>query len=107
MIETMNVIFNKTTEKREENLTIVGRRFETVEQLSDSDEMFWNDLYLRQSYENGMFYIQDTNGDKWYCIENRFAYCTDLQLLLDRNENIKFYLITDEEILDEIENEFD
>lgn len=87
-------------------IEIKGKEFKTVDELVDSDELFWNDLLLTQSYENGMFYILDSNQGKWYAIENRFTYCTDLQLLLDRNENIKFYLITDEEILSDLEKEF-
>lgn len=87
-------------------IEIKGKEFKTVDELVDSDELFWNDLLLTQSNENGMFYILDSNQGKWYEIENRFTYCTDLQLLLDRNENIKFYLITDEEILSDLEKEF-
>lgn len=91
---------------KEESYTIYSKEFKDIEELCDSEEIFWNDIYLRQSYFNGLWYLQDASDGTWYALERRYDYA-DMAYLVREGYTMKFYLITDEEILDEIENEFD
>lgn len=91
-----------TKEKLQFDLT----QYESVGEFADSNEMFWSDLYLHQSSYNGLWYIQDTNQGEWYSLETRYDYLSDFNYLIENNITVTFFLIEDNDILKELENEF-
>lgn len=103
-MQTDKITFIGQTNELEDRLIIHGKDFEDFEDMVNSDDLFMNDLVLQQS-SSGLWYIQDCNQGLWYSIENGYCY-GGIDMAINQGKDVTFYLINDEEILSDLEKEF-
>lgn len=90
-----------------EKLTFNMKNYSSIEDFSDSEEMFWNDRTLFYSQEYGSWYLRDSYHGNWYSIERLYHYLTDLNYFIASDKDITFWLVDDQleiELLNEEEN---
>lgn len=104
-MQTDKITFIGQTNEIEDRLVIHGKDFENFEDMIYSDDLFMNDLTLEHSYYSDLWYIQDSNQGLWYSIENGYCY-GGIDTAINQGKDVIFYLITDEEILSDLEKEF-
>ncbi len=77
-------------------------QYDSIESFVDSDEMFWSDLTLE--YIDG-YYIYNSNQGTWFSIERKYWYTDNLNYLFELGTIIKFHLIEDLDIIQELNEE--
>lgn len=82
-------------------------KYDSLEDFANHDDLFWNDLNLHMSNENGCWCVCNTNSGNWYSIESKYSYLTDLNLLIKQKATLKFDLISDEGLLGSLYKEWD